>query len=352
MATTYTPSLRLAQMQTGDPQVKNNWGVVLDAMIAAVEQAIVGTSPIDLTGRSTYTLTTASNAPDQARQAVYNFTGALTSNCIITIPSVPKVGWIINNTTGGFYVALTTAGGSQSLLLPPQRITLFTCDGANVIIPQPFLPTPLMSSGPSAPAITGAAATSRALFFDTGLVNRWATGASGDAETGGNAGSNWSLWRYTDAGALIDAALTVNRASGQMQVKSLASTGAITAPAGTSGNQVVNFSQFSPQLFSNANQTEVNLGFPGGWVLKVGTTVTALTNDGVGNPIMTVIFINPFQNSALTCVPASGDASVNGATAQVAIRGGSSLTKTGVQFSVHNGVIGNNARINWLALGN
>lgn len=351
MATTYTPSLRLAQMQTGDPQVKNNWGVVLDAMIAAVEQAIVGQSGIDLTGRSTYTLTTASNAPDQARQAVYNFTGALTTNCIITIPSVPKVGWMINNTTGGFYVALTTSGGSQSLLLPPQRITPFTCDGTNVIIPQPFLPTPLMSSGANAPAITGAAGGSRALFFETGLVNRWATGASGDAETGGNAGSNWALWRYTDAGALIDAALTVNRASGQTQVKSLNSTGVITAPAGTSGTQVVNFSQFSPQLFSNANQTEVDLGFPGGWILKVGTTVTNLANDGTGNPIMTVIFINPFPTSGFTCIPASGDASVNGTTVEVAVRGGSSLTRTGVQFSMHNGVIGNPARINWITLG-
>jgi hypothetical protein len=43
---------------------------------------------------------------------------------------------------------------------------------------------------------------------------RWVMKLSDGAETGGNAGSNFSLYRYTDAGAFIGTPLVINRASG------------------------------------------------------------------------------------------------------------------------------------------
>lgn len=55
------------------------------------------------------------------------------------------------------------------------------------------------------------------IFGQTGGLNRWRMDV-GDAatETGsGNAGSNFSIARYTDAGVAIDSPLSINRASGQ-----------------------------------------------------------------------------------------------------------------------------------------
>lgn len=52
--------------------------------------------------------------------------------------------------------------------------------------------------------------------------------ADATAESGGNAGSNWVLNRFSDAGTLIDTALSVNRATGALSTKAINYTGSIT----------------------------------------------------------------------------------------------------------------------------
>ena len=42
--------------------------------------------------------------------AVYNFTGALTTDRTVTLPSCAKIGYAINNTTGGHNVILSAGG--------------------------------------------------------------------------------------------------------------------------------------------------------------------------------------------------------------------------------------------------
>ena len=63
-----------------------------------------------------------------------------------------------------------------------------------------------------------AAAQSRVVAYQTNGKNRWSEGADGTAESGSNAGSNWYLNRYSDAGVFIDAPITINRASGLMTI--------------------------------------------------------------------------------------------------------------------------------------
>ena len=47
-------------------------------------------------------------------------------------------------------------------------------------------------------------------------VTRWVVEVGeGTAETGANAGSNFSIYRYNDAGAYVDAPFTIYRATGQ-----------------------------------------------------------------------------------------------------------------------------------------
>ena len=68
--------------------------------------------------------------------------------------------------------------------------------------------------------IDGPAASARSVVFRTdGTTNnsyRWALSTSADAESGANAGSDFSLLRYNDSGVAIDAPVKVSRATGLM----------------------------------------------------------------------------------------------------------------------------------------
>lgn len=130
MPTTYTQSLRLWEGQPGDPTIRNAWGTFLNTNDQLVEAAILGNSTISIAGLTTYTLTTANGAADQARPLVQVFTGALTGNCTVTLPNVLKFGMAINQTTGGFNVILTSGAGT-TVTVPPENLPYdYFCDGA------------------------------------------------------------------------------------------------------------------------------------------------------------------------------------------------------------------------------
>lgn len=80
-------------------------------------------------------------------------------------------------------------------------------------------------------AINGSAGTSRQLRYQTGGLARWYAAASNEAETGANAGSNYLVTRYDDAGTYIDSPLSINRATGIVT---------LTLGASTNGSYKVN----------------------------------------------------------------------------------------------------------------
>src|ERR1700752_2687224 len=69
-----------------------------------------------------------------------------------------------------------------------------------------FTNTPVYMRGP--------AATYRITYFQSGTTNRWAIGADNVTETGSNAGSNFLLARYNDAGTWIDNPISITRSTG------------------------------------------------------------------------------------------------------------------------------------------
>jgi hypothetical protein len=71
------------------------------------------------------------------------------------------------------------------------------------------------SSGAPAIFLTGNAGNNRQIWGQTGTSARWEM-LLGDstAESGGNAGSNFQIQRYSDASALVDSPLSINRANG------------------------------------------------------------------------------------------------------------------------------------------
>lgn len=255
--TTYTPSLRLAIMTPGDPAVRNQWGTIWDATFQAVESAVTGNSAISIDGLTSYSLTANNNAPDQSRRAVYNFTGTLVSACTVAIPAVPKAGWVQNNTTGGQNVLLTTGSGNV-LTIVPGLSYWFTCDGTNV---------DTINLGVAGLETIGDLIVGGALIVTGGLTfSGLLTTKDGIANTGTI--SSTGALSVASGGATIGGGLTV---TGGTTSDTMNITGAGTiVTAGTTGNQVVNFSQFNPTTGANGF-----IKLPGGVTEQWGNATTA-----------------------------------------------------------------------------
>ncbi|MEQ1615650.1 MAG: glycine-rich domain-containing protein [Hyphomicrobiaceae bacterium] len=85
--------------------------------------------------------------------------------------------------------------------------------------------------------IRGAAATDRSLIYSTLGLNRWALTENNVAEGGSDAGSNFVVTRYSDAGTAIGNALAISRATGAISTSGdMTIGGAATATGGFYGS--------------------------------------------------------------------------------------------------------------------
>lgn len=74
-------------------------------------------------------------------------------------------------------------------------------------------------------ALTANAAVGKTIQFFTGANSRWVVSSEGTAESGSNAGSNFIINRYSDAGSYLGTSLNINRATGLATLESLAVSG-------------------------------------------------------------------------------------------------------------------------------
>jgi hypothetical protein len=86
------------------------------------------------------------------------------------------------------------------------------------------------------PRLDGVAGIAKNWMYMTAGVLRWSAGANQTAEGGSNAGSDFTFNRYSDAGALIDSPLIINRASGLVTMRG--SAAADNAGAGMVGEVI------------------------------------------------------------------------------------------------------------------
>ena len=129
MASTYSTSLRIQLIGTGDQS--GVWGTTTNNNLGTIiEQAITGYATISVAGLTTYTLTSYNGISDQARNAVLEFTGALSANCTVIVPAVPKNYFVKNSTTGGFGVIISTGTGS-TVTIPAGQVYNIYSDGTN-----------------------------------------------------------------------------------------------------------------------------------------------------------------------------------------------------------------------------
>jgi hypothetical protein len=127
MASTYSSSLKFTLI--GDGEQAGTWGSTTNNNLSLVEQAVTGVDGIDLTGLTTYTLTTFNGTTDESRNAVLLFTGTPASTVTITTPLQNKF-YIIRNLTGQT-ITISASGGSVSLSIPSGVTAQVYCDATN-----------------------------------------------------------------------------------------------------------------------------------------------------------------------------------------------------------------------------
>jgi len=129
MTTTYSPSLKLALIGTGDQS--GTWGQTTNTNLGTLlEQAITGVAAISLQGISSYTLTNYNGTSDDARNMCLVFTGTPSGAPTITAPAQNKLYVIVNNTTQP--LTMVASGGVTSLVIPALSTGQVYCDASNV----------------------------------------------------------------------------------------------------------------------------------------------------------------------------------------------------------------------------
>lgn len=248
-------------------------------------------------GTTTLTLTEAANV-------VQTYTGVLTSNETVVLPAVVQVYYISNATTGAFNFLVKAPGAGTTVAIPTSQNAVLFCDGTNVInastttsgvtglvLGSGTALTPSMGIGasntgifssgsnqvsiasnsvkvadfgttgltinapsslftinsPSGNAARGMIRTVGNYAIDsyyTGANLRWSYGVDNSAESGSNAGSNWFLQTYNDAGAPLATPFSVSRA-----------TGIVSMPNGVVANVTGNLTGTASNASNAANAT-------------------------------------------------------------------------------------------------
>jgi hypothetical protein len=132
-----------------------------------------------------YTLTAS-----EASNVIQKYTGALTGNVTIVIPSTVQVYYILNETTGAYTVTITTGSGSSAILTAGTQATL-VCDSVNLFNANTILAgsstVSLNSGSVGAPSLNFSAETTTGVYraasgeFDIAIlgVNLFALTATG-----------------------------------------------------------------------------------------------------------------------------------------------------------------------------
>jgi hypothetical protein len=147
---------------------------------------------ISVAGSGTYTL----SATEYAKSAL-NFTGLLTGNRTIVVPTAVQAYTISNNTTGAFTLTVKTAAGSGIAVTQTKTQGVY-CDGTNVVSSNSDYPSGLSTPISVANGGTGATTAGAA------LTNLGATATGSSVFTAANAAAGRSAISAAATGANTD----------------------------------------------------------------------------------------------------------------------------------------------------
>ena len=130
MPSSYTPSLRLVLPVTGE--LVGTWGDVANqGLTELVDSAIAGTASVAMSDAN-YTLTVADGLTDESRKMFVVLTGALTAQRNVVCPSVSKLYFVANTTTGSQSIVFKTNAGT-GITVPNGEAMVLYCNGTNVV---------------------------------------------------------------------------------------------------------------------------------------------------------------------------------------------------------------------------
>jgi hypothetical protein len=105
--------------------------VANDGLTELVDAAIAGTASVTMSDAN-YTLTVDDGATDEARKMFVVLTGALTATRNVVCPSVSKLYFVANTTTGDQDIVFKTNAGT-GITVPNGEAMVLYCDGTNVV---------------------------------------------------------------------------------------------------------------------------------------------------------------------------------------------------------------------------
>jgi hypothetical protein len=142
----------------------------------------------------------------EASSTIQEYTGVLTSNCIVVIPSTVQLYSLQNKTTGAFTLTFkTVAVGATTVVLPQNETIIAICDGTNVYNAQTSTSSTITalklgSGSAAAPSLAFTSDTTTGLYlaasgqlgFSTGGTNRMTLTSTGLAVPNGIAGGTFT----------------------------------------------------------------------------------------------------------------------------------------------------------------
>jgi hypothetical protein len=168
--------------------------------------------------------------------------------------------------------------------------------------------------------LIGNAATNRQIIYQSGGGVRWVIVADSATESGGNAGTNLDILRYTDGGVSIDSPLNITRSTGQVSMGDGAAIGAnnvvVTPAPGDNSTHIAStafVANLVPSQTGNAGKALVTDGTSTSWssgsvtawanvscngsgcTVLAGSNVASVTRNSTGN--YTVNFTNAYADT-------------------------------------------------------
>ena len=220
------------------------WDVPLNANFTTIDQVFGGSTSLNATGVTAYTLTSAQCAP-----LIISVTGAQSASVVYTIPIGVGGQWIVYNTTtdsvgGPWTVTIASGGGGTSVAIQRSKATLIVSDGTNIrsVYAEAVTSTPAFPSG------------TIMLFVQTSAPTGWTKSTthdnkalrivSGAASSGGSVAFTTAFASQSVAGTVGSTVLTTNQipSHSHTTLSDLYGVGsggaqAITSISGTSGSR-------------------------------------------------------------------------------------------------------------------
>lgn len=197
---------------------------------AFVQGTVNGLLSINVAGNANVALTSV-----QAGYGILVFTGALTGNIAVIVPSVTKSMVVENLTSGAFTLTVKTAAGTGVAVTQGKTQELI-CDGTNVLLSSSDFVNVALSGLPTAP--TAAPGTNTSQVSTTAFVTAAvAAVASGYALLAGSAGQVFNVGPATSSANAVQLAQLQARGINASNIDIVGATG--TLPATVAGGLVI-----------------------------------------------------------------------------------------------------------------